>query len=172
MPPTTHQSAGLRARRKVSRTISIGLHGSEILSSQPRGFFEFMPGVASVSNRGKGGVRLDDIAELILAPDTFRHRRHAATQASIMAVTVEHKWTDIITVADVKTVAATLEEYSGTTGNDASIAELEVLIIPDGIGQFDQFLILDRLESRCGQWLEQIELVSLWCNLTPLRGIT
>ena len=64
-----------------------------------------------------------------------------------MAVAEQHERRKFVTVANVKAVATTLEEYSGTASNNASIAELELLIVSHCVCQVDQFLILDRLEG-------------------------
>ena len=94
-------------------------------------------------------MSLHNVTELVLTPDPLGHGGHPATQAAVVAVCKQHKRRDFITVSDVETVTSTLEEDSGTTSHNASIAELEFLVVPHCVCKVDQFLVLNGLERCC-----------------------
>lgn len=47
------------------------------------------------------------------------------TQTAVITFAETHEWRDLITVANVKTLASALEEHSYSTGNDTGITEPE-----------------------------------------------
>jgi hypothetical protein len=65
-----------------------------------------------------------------------------------MAIAEQHERRYFIAVANIEAVTPTLEEHSGTTGDDTSIAEPKFLIVSHSVCQVDQFLILDGLKRR------------------------